>query len=206
MERPRRSRAGSTSTPTAPPEDKLRDVYYKYELKYGPVVAHRPPAVPASGRGKKKVWGKIFGTSTATPSSSTQTPVLQGGWELAKYLNSAVLATNDDDDDDDFDILQWWQEKRSTYPVLSILARDVLSVHVSTVSSESDFSLAGRIIDDTRTSLTPDMRTIHLPLYASGSSPLCIAPAQTLILYEEGQSLRITSSGSTSMLACLLRY
>ena len=44
-------------------------------------------------------------------------------------------------------------EKR--YPVLTILARDVLSVPVSTVSSESAFSLAGRIIDDRRRSLTP---------------------------------------------------
>ena len=86
--------------------------------------------------------------------------MLQGGGELAKYLNSAVVATNDDEDDEEqnqFDILQWWQDKRSTYPVLSILTRDVLSVPVSTVSSESAFSLAGRIIDDRRTSLTPDM-------------------------------------------------
>jgi len=41
--------------------------------------------------------------------------------------------------------------------VLSILARDVLSVPVSTVSSESASSIAGRIIDDRRTSLTPEM-------------------------------------------------
>uniref|UniRef100_A0ACD5UJM8 Uncharacterized protein n=1 Tax=Avena sativa TaxID=4498 RepID=A0ACD5UJM8_AVESA len=143
-------------------KDKLQEVYSKYELKYGAALLHRPPAVPTAGRGKKKVWGKIFGTSTTTPSSSTgsstQTPMVQGGGELAKYLNSLVVATNDDDDDDDdFDILQWWQDKRSTYPVLSILAQDVLSMPVSTVSSESAFSLAGRIIDDRRTSLTPEM-------------------------------------------------
>ena len=61
------------------------------------------------------------------------------------------------DSEEDFNILQWWQEHKRTFPVLSILARDVLSVPVSTVSSESAFSLAGRIIEDRRTSLTPDM-------------------------------------------------
>ena len=82
--------------------------------------------------------------------------MVQGGGELSKYLNSPVVANNNDEEDE-FDILQWWHDKRSTYPELSILARDVLSVPVSTVSSESAFSLAGRIIDDRRTSLTPEM-------------------------------------------------
>ena len=58
---------------------------------------------------------------------------------------------------------QWWHDKRTTYPVLSILARDVLSVPVSTVSSESAFSLVGRIINDRRISLTPDMVKTLMP-------------------------------------------
>jgi hypothetical protein len=53
--------------------------------------------------------------------------------------------------------MHWWYEKRKTYPVLSILARDVLPVPVSTMSSESAFSTCGRIIDDRRQSVTPDM-------------------------------------------------
>uniref|UniRef100_A0A8R7QX52 HAT C-terminal dimerisation domain-containing protein n=1 Tax=Triticum urartu TaxID=4572 RepID=A0A8R7QX52_TRIUA len=59
--------------------------------------------------------------------------------------------------DDDFDIIQWWHEHKVTYSVISILARDVLSVPVSSTSSESAFSLAGRILEERRTSLTPDM-------------------------------------------------
>jgi hypothetical protein len=46
---------------------------------------------------------------------------------------------------------------KNTYPVFSIFARDVLFVPVSTVSSESAFSLAGRITEDRRQSLTQDM-------------------------------------------------
>ena len=82
--------------------------------------------------------------------------MLLGGGELAKYLNSDKVSFNEDEDDD-FDIIQWWHEYKVTYPVLSILARDVLSVPVSSISSESAFSLAGRILEERRTSLTPDM-------------------------------------------------
>ena len=46
--------------------------------------------------------------------------------------------------------------------MLSILARDVLSVPVSTVSSKSAFSLTGKILEDRRTSLYSDMVEILL--------------------------------------------
>ena len=46
--------------------------------------------------------------------------------------------------------------------MLSILARDVLTVPVSTVSSESAFSLSGRILEERRTSLTSEMVEILL--------------------------------------------
>ena len=62
--------------------------------------------------------------------------------ELTVYLDSDNVAAYEDD----FDILNWWHEHKLTFPVLSILARDVISVPVSTVSSESAFSLCGRII------------------------------------------------------------
>ena len=55
------------------------------------------------------------------------------------------------------DILKWWKDHESTYPILSKFARDVLSIHVSTISSESSFSLSGRILEDRRQSLTPEM-------------------------------------------------
>ena len=41
--------------------------------------------------------------------------------------------------------------------MLFILARDMLTVPVSTVSSESAFSLSGRIIEERRTSLSNEM-------------------------------------------------
>jgi hypothetical protein len=100
------------------------------------------------------VWNVIFGPSSSASASTTSTPVVLGSGELAKYLNCDIVPHGDSED---FNILQWWNAHKLTYPVLFILAKDVLSVPVSTVSSESAFSLAGRILDERRTSLTPDM-------------------------------------------------
>ncbi|GKA91979.1 zinc finger BED domain-containing protein RICESLEEPER 2 [Tanacetum coccineum] len=43
----------------------------------------------------------------------------------------------------------------SRFPVLSIMARDLLSLQASTVASESAFSLSGRVLSIRRTKLTP---------------------------------------------------
>jgi len=72
---------------------------------------------------------------------------------LAAYLDSDTVNQYDDD----FNILNWWHEHKLSYPVLSILAKDVLTVPVSTISSESAFSLTGRIIEERRRCLTSDM-------------------------------------------------
>uniref|UniRef100_A0A803N1H5 BED-type domain-containing protein n=1 Tax=Chenopodium quinoa TaxID=63459 RepID=A0A803N1H5_CHEQI len=56
-----------------------------------------------------------------------------------------------------FDILGWWKEKSDKYNVLSTLAKDILAIPISTVSSESAFSTSGRILDQFRSSLGPNM-------------------------------------------------
>jgi hypothetical protein len=73
--------------------------------------------------------------------------------ELSSYLDSDTLQKFDED----FNILNWWHEHKLSYPILSILARDVISVPVSTISSESAFSLCGRIIEERRRRLAPEM-------------------------------------------------
>ena len=40
----------------------------------------------------------------------------------------------------EFDILNWWKLKASKYYILSYMARDILAIHVSIVSSKSTFS------------------------------------------------------------------
>ncbi|KAM6564201.1 hypothetical protein CsatB_030096 [Cannabis sativa] len=54
-----------------------------------------------------------------------------------------------------FDILKWWTGQSNRYPVLSLIAQDVLAIPVTTVPSESAFSIGGRILDPFRSSLLP---------------------------------------------------
>ncbi|CAO2176214.1 unnamed protein product [Urochloa humidicola] len=56
-----------------------------------------------------------------------------------------------------FNILAWWKAYADKFPILSIMARDFLAIPLSTVSSESAFSLGGRILGESRSSLTPEM-------------------------------------------------
>ncbi|KAK2665293.1 hypothetical protein Ddye_003867 [Dipteronia dyeriana] len=54
-----------------------------------------------------------------------------------------------------FDVLAWWKNSLVKFPILSMIARDVFTIPVSTVASESSFSTGGRILDPFRSSLTP---------------------------------------------------
>jgi hypothetical protein len=71
--------------------------------------------------------------------------------EPTVYLDSDNVATYEDD----FDILNWWHEHKLTYPILSIMARDIMFVPAST-TSESTFSLFGRIVEDRRRRLNSE--------------------------------------------------
>ncbi|KAL4346621.1 hypothetical protein GQ457_17G012820 [Hibiscus cannabinus] len=74
----------------------------------------------------------------------------EGKTELEKYLDDKV-----EPDVDIFDVLVWWKNESKTYPIISLMARDILTIPVSTVASESAFSIGGRILDPFRSSLTP---------------------------------------------------
>jgi hAT family C-terminal dimerisation region len=54
---------------------------------------------------------------------------------------------------DQINILEYWKRNATAYPTLAMMARDVFIVYVSTVPSESYFSLANMILIDKRTKL-----------------------------------------------------
>ncbi|RYQ99307.1 hypothetical protein Ahy_B07g087231 [Arachis hypogaea] len=72
--------------------------------------------------------------------------------ELDHYLNEDC-----EPDDKPLDILGWWKVNSNRFSILANMARDILAIPVSTVASESAFSMGGRIIDQYRSSLTPKM-------------------------------------------------
>ncbi|BAS84941.1 Os03g0563400 [Oryza sativa Japonica Group] len=72
--------------------------------------------------------------------------------EIETYLEEVC-----EDDSKDFDVLAWWKRNAKRFPVLAIMTWDFLAIPLSIVPSESAFSCGGRILGDTRSSLTPDM-------------------------------------------------
>lgn len=54
------------------------------------------------------------------------------------------------------DVLSFWRSNKSKYTVLSVMARDILSMPITTVASESSFSIGSQIISKYRSSITPD--------------------------------------------------
>ena len=55
------------------------------------------------------------------------------------------------------DILSFWKGNQFRYPELVAMVRDVLSIRIFTVASESTFSVGGRVIDEFRSALKPDV-------------------------------------------------
>jgi hypothetical protein len=135
----------------------LHKLFAKYERKFGASRSQRPTH-PSSITGKRnQACGLIFGgpgTGVARPGPSPGPGSTSSGslCELSAYLDSDNVTAYGDD----FELLLWWRDHKLTYPILSIMARDVMSVPISTVSSESCFSLAGRIIEERQRRLLPE--------------------------------------------------
>jgi hypothetical protein len=136
--------------------NELYKLYNKYETKFGAVRGQRNQTATSTGK-KFAAWGKIYGAPAAPPSSSTlsstpsSAPAIAVVSELASYLDSDTVTCFDDE----FNLMNWWHEHKLTFPILSIMARDIMAVPVSTVSSESCFSLTGRVIEERRRRLQP---------------------------------------------------
>uniref|UniRef100_A0A803L357 HAT C-terminal dimerisation domain-containing protein n=1 Tax=Chenopodium quinoa TaxID=63459 RepID=A0A803L357_CHEQI len=56
-----------------------------------------------------------------------------------------------------FDALYWWKNRGERYPIVALMAKDVLAIPLSTVASESAFSTGGRVLDPFRSSLSSNM-------------------------------------------------
>jgi hypothetical protein len=141
----------------------LTTVFTKYDLRFGGQVSHRKQVSVAGSGKKRKAWGKIYGSDAvgevSDPSSTSEPLTLEPSLmfdsqsELLAYLDSDPVSEYDDD----FNILSWWRDHRHACLVLSIIAKDVMSVPVSTINLESTFSLVGRVIEERRQCLRSDM-------------------------------------------------
>ena len=133
----------------------LFDLYEYYKNLVGESRPHATQSVrsstsSSSGFGALSIL-KSRRLQNAT-SSSTPSP---GFSELQRYLDHPPIDV-DEENETDFNLLGWWKQQEPRYSVLSVMARDILSVPVSTVASESAFSTSGRIISPSRASLNPE--------------------------------------------------
>ncbi|GJY80763.1 zinc finger BED domain-containing protein RICESLEEPER 2 [Tanacetum coccineum] len=93
-------------------------------------------------------------TSGRATSSKVRTdPTMSSEYE--RYVNSDFVTHLHPKEFASFDVLGFWKEKETMFPVLSRMAMDIISVQASSVASESAFSTSGRVLSIRRTRLTP---------------------------------------------------
>ncbi|XP_016173252.1 zinc finger BED domain-containing protein RICESLEEPER 2-like [Arachis ipaensis] len=93
---------------------------------------------------------KIVGVNLM--SRNQEAEVKSGKNQLDIYLSEATLFCNDAI----IDVLQWWKDNHHRFPTLSLMARDLLSIPITTVASESAFSMGSHILNKYRSHLLPD--------------------------------------------------
>ena len=76
--------------------------------------------------------------------------VVESKSELDRYFMGSLEGLTPN-----FDILMWWKMNSINFLILANIARDVLAIPISTVASESAFSVGGRVLDSFRSSLAP---------------------------------------------------
>ncbi|KAL2937450.1 putative AC transposase [Bienertia sinuspersici] len=99
-------------------------------------------------------------TSTTDYSMSSMFEDFEGGdmsvggaeSSVDSYLNSPLVPRNTES----FNILEFWKSQASTFPVISRMAKDVLAVPITSVASESSFSMGGRVLTKYRSALRID--------------------------------------------------
>ena len=131
----------------------FQTLYDEYAARYGVATQQSiasAPSASSTGRGKSVSFDRYAMVAELTGGSGTSSGLEVS--EIDEYLSASLVKCQGNA----LDILQWWKVYGSvSYPILSTMVRDLLSVQVSTVASESAFSTAGRLIDDHRTCLDP---------------------------------------------------
>ncbi|XP_016178494.2 zinc finger BED domain-containing protein RICESLEEPER 3-like [Arachis ipaensis] len=85
-------------------------------------------------------------------SRNQEAEVKSGKNQLDIYLSEATLFCNDAI----IDVLQWWKDNHHRFPTLSLMARDLLSIPITTVASESTFSMGSHDLNKYRSRLLSD--------------------------------------------------
>ncbi|XP_050218994.1 zinc finger BED domain-containing protein RICESLEEPER 1-like [Mercurialis annua] len=102
------------------------------------------PSTSSDSRDRLKGFDKFLHETSQSQNAAS---------DLDKYLEEPVFPRNCD-----FNILNWWKVHTPRYPILSMMARDVLGTPMSTIAPELAFNNGGRVLDSHRSSLNPDIQ------------------------------------------------
>ncbi|GJW44493.1 zinc finger BED domain-containing protein RICESLEEPER 2 [Tanacetum coccineum] len=136
-------------------ETKMGVLFALYNEKYGTKLTNNSSDVQKSSSTQSSNTTRRRGNSFLN-SFKSQNSIRSSGVEdeLKKYLKEPILEL---DDEEDFDILSWWKLNSPRFPIVSKMAKDILSIQLSTVASESAFSTSGRVLDPYRNALSPQI-------------------------------------------------
>lgn len=97
---------------------------------------------------------------------------------LEKYRNTPVKKTDNEvafeiksykmkQASQNVNVLQWWRRHQHEFPLLSTLARSLLAIPATSASSERCFSVAGRVLEERRSQLSPESLDALLFLHSA---------------------------------------
>ena len=149
----------------------MYNVYSSVEKSRGRYMSNKPIIGIENSSNIRPIGGlrrRLQGVSKLIMEYSSKEPIRS---DLETYLDEPIIPFMDGVDEQ-FDILSWWRLNIVKYPILEKIAQDVLTIHMSTVTSESAFSIGEQTIGSTRNNLNPktlealiwgvDMKVIYI--------------------------------------------
>ncbi|KAH7688738.1 Tam3-transposase (Ac family) protein [Dioscorea alata] len=108
------------------------------------------PTSTQGGGGIKSKGKRIFDEIKAFESQSITSA---GKSELDLYLEEPKLEFAYYED---LDVLEYWKNHKHRFPILALIASDVLAIPITTVASESAFSIGARVLNKYRSCTLPE--------------------------------------------------
>ncbi|CAA0807474.1 Zinc finger BED domain-containing protein DAYSLEEPER, partial [Striga hermonthica] len=135
----------------------LYKLYESYESALGPpssqgqVSSSQTIPSPLQSRSTLKTHGKrVFDDMLSFKSKSKR---IAGKSQLDLYLEEPKLEFGFYDK---LDVLGYWKDQEKRFPTLALMARDVLVIPITSVASESAFSIGAHVLTKYRSRILPE--------------------------------------------------